>query len=99
LIAQTNFFNFVGEKSEFRADFSQQLDISAAICAEREAFAQVNFSRLKSFVDNVAQKNFGVLRGEIFVETNDDCLPMPRNSKRGQSLIERLQQRRRIFGI
>jgi hypothetical protein len=50
-------------------------------------------------VNDIAEKAFGVRSGKFHVEANDDHLLDAENSEIRQALVERLQQRGRVFRV
>src|SRR5687767_9270688 len=86
-------------KAEPIAHVFQQIDVAAAVFAEREALAEVNLFCVKPVVDYVVEKLLGRLCGKFAIEQNDDRLLDAEHLKICEPLIERLQQRWCRFGM
>ena len=51
MAAKSNFGNFVSDKPELSAHFSEKLDIAASIFPECETLAQIDLFRMKAIMD------------------------------------------------
>ena len=92
--------NPLGKRAtEFAAETFQQLDISLAFVTKRKAFAEINFLCVQAIENDVAQKVGSANRRKLLRETDDDRLFDSENAEAFDLLIERLQERRRRFGM
>ena len=97
LPTQSHLWNFIGKEAQISAHTSQQFDVALAIMAESKAAAEVNFFRLQTLLDRVAQKIFGADQRKLFRKGDDNRLLDAEHAKAFDLLIQSLQQRWRRF--
>src|SRR5207249_1496554 len=95
--AKTHLRNFVGKEAEIIADTSQKFDVPFAIMTESKTSAEIDFLRMQTIDEHVAQEIFGTNLGESFIEVNDDRLFDSEHAEGFDFLIKRLQEGRRRF--
>jgi len=92
-VSETHFGDFSRNKTKFFTDARQQVDVPFTVMTECESFSQINFLRMKSFLDDVVQKLARTNLRKLFREPHYDGLFNPQNSEAFNFLIECLKQR------
>src|SRR5260370_81206 len=96
---RTHFRDFVSEKSQAIALLPQQLYVAFTIVSKGKAAAEIDFFRMQTIYDNVAQKILRVNLCECLIKMNNDGLFYAQHAQGFDFLIESLQQRRSGFGV